>query len=221
MLAKDFVNHVLPVLKPSDTVADAMDWMEEFRVGQLVIVDGETYKGLVSHDGLVEHDEDTPLEALQMDYSGVYVTPYQHLFEILSLTQQHALEAVAVINEDGFFEGTIVVKELLDEFAKSLGTQELGAVVEIAVENRSYSLSEISRLIESNDTKIISSYYSSGNEHNDFKSTLTLKLNRKDISHVVATLERFEYEVVAAYAFEAMDSPDKERYELLMKYLTI
>lgn len=221
MLAKDFVNHVLPVLKPSDTVANAMDWMEEFRVGQLVIVDGSTYVGLATHDVLVEQEEDTPLVALQADFAGVYVTAYQHLFEILSLTQQHGLETVAVLNEEGLFEGTIVVKELLDAFAKSLGTQELGAVIEIAVENRNYSLSEISRLIESNDTKVISSYYSSGNEINNFRDTLTLKLNRKDISHVVATLERFEYEVVAAYAYEAMDSPDKERYELLMKYLTI
>lgn len=221
MLAKDFVNHVLPVLKPSDTVANAMDWMEEFRVGQLVIVEGATYVGLATHDALVEQEEDTPLAALQTDFSGIYVTSYQHLFEILSLTQQHGLEVVAVLNDEGVFEGTIIVKELLDAFAKSLGTQELGAVIEIAVENRSYSLSEISRLIESNDTKVISSYYSSGNEINNFRDTLTLKLNRKDINHVVATLERFEYEVVAAYAYEAMDSPDKERYDLLMKYLTI
>ncbi|MEA5140653.1 CBS domain-containing protein [Arcicella rigui] len=222
MLAKDFINPMLPVLKSTDTVGEAMNWMEEFRIGQLPLIHEQEYQGLISQDILLDADEDLPILALQPEFSDAVVSVNQHLFEILKTVQQFDLQVVVVLDDEENFVGTIVVQELLNEFSKTLGSQEVGAVLEIAVENRSYSLSEISRLIESNNAKIISSYYTSNQSGlEDAKDILTLKLNRQDISRVIATLERFEYEIVGAYNFEAIASPDKERYDLLMKYLNI
>ncbi len=210
---------MLPVLKSTDTVGEVMDWMEEYRIGQLPVVNEEEYRGLISLDTLLDADEDLPLLALQPAFGDVAVSENQHLFEILSVTQKHDLQAIVVLDGENKFSGTISVNELLNQFSKSLGTQELGAILEIAVENRSYSLAEISRLIESNDTKIISSYYTSIPSTEDSKDILTLKLNRQDITHVVATLERYNYDIVGAYNFEALETPDRERFDMLMKYL--
>ena len=219
MLAKDFINPMLPVLKSTDTVGKAIDLMEEYRIGQLPIVNELEYRGLINQDILINADEDLPLLALQPEFGEVTVTENQHLLEILAITQKHDLQAVVVLDEEQKFAGTISVNELLNQFSKNLGIQELGAVLEIAVENRSYSLSEISRLIESNNTKIISSYYTSGSFSENSKDILTLKLNRKDITSVVATLARYEYDIVGAYNFDAIQTPDRERYDMLMKYL--
>lgn len=219
MLAKDFINPMLPVLKSTDTVGKAIDLMEEYRIGQLPIVNEFDYKGLINQDLLMDADEDLPLLALQPEFGEVAVSENQHVLEILAVTQKHDLQAIVVLDENRKFTGTINVNELLNQFSKNLGTQELGAVLEIAIENRSYSLSEISRLVESNNTKIISSYYTSGSFSEKSKDILTLKLNRQDITSVVATLARYEYDVVGAYNFEAIETPDRERYDMLMKYL--
>jgi acetoin utilization protein AcuB len=219
MLAKDFVNPMLPILKPTDTVGEVMDWMEEYQIGQLPVVSEDEYRGLISQDILMNADEFLPILALQPEFGEVFASENHHLFEVLAITQKHDLQAVVVLNDEHKFAGTISVNELLGQFSKSLGTQELGAVLEIAVENRSYSLAEISRLIESNDTKIISSYYTSGSISEDSKDILTLKLNRQDITPVVATLQRYEYDIVGAYNTENLEAPNRERYEMLMKYL--
>ena len=219
MLAKDFINPMLPVLKSTDTVGKAIDLMEEYRIAQLPIVNELEYRGLINQDILINADEDLPLLALQPEFGEVTVTENQHLLEILAITQKHDLQVVVVLDGEQKFAGTISVNELLNQFSKNLGIQELGAVLEIAVENRSYSLSEISRLIESNNTKIISSYYTSGSFSENSKDILTLKLNRKDITSVVATLARYEYDIVGAYNFDAIQTPDRERYDMLMKYL--
>jgi acetoin utilization protein AcuB len=221
MLAKDFINPMLPVLKSTDTVGEAMSWMDDYQIGQLPIIKDGDYLGLVSHNILLDADENLPILALQPEFGEVSVIETQHLFEILSITQKYDLQAIVVLDEQRKFSGTISVNELLTQFSKNLGTQELGAVIEIAVENRSYSLAEISRLIESNNAKIISSYYTNGGGTEDMKDILTLKLNRQDITQVIATLERFEYEIVGAYNFEALEAPDKERYDMLMRYLNM
>lgn len=221
MLAKDFINPMLPVLKSTDTVGEAMNWMEEYRIGQLPLIHEQEYQGLISQDILMDADEDLPLLALQPEFQEAFVGETQHLFEILKIVQQFDLQAVVVLDETQQFVGTISVQELLNQFSRNLGSQEIGAVLEIAVENRSYSLSEISRLIESNNVKIISSYYTNGSGLEDSKDILTLKLNQQDISRVVATLERFEYDIIGAYNFEEITSPDKERYDMLMRYLNL
>jgi hypothetical protein len=85
--------------------------------------------------------------------------------------------------------------------------------------NRDYSMTEISRLVESNNVKIISSYFSGAAYGALDEATLTLKLNRTEISPVVATLERFGYSVEGVFASTALESPDRHRLDLLLRYL--
>jgi hypothetical protein len=48
-----------------------------------------------------------------------------------------------------------------------------------------------------------------------------LKINQKDLSRIVATLERFDYQVVEVHHKSESTSLDQERLDLLMKYLGI
>jgi acetoin utilization protein AcuB len=81
---------------------------------------------------------------------------------LLRLVNQFGLLIIPVLHDDRSFAGSILVSDLVEHFVNELGVQEKGAVIVLKVAERSYSLSEISRLIESNGTKVLSSYYSSG-----------------------------------------------------------
>jgi hypothetical protein len=50
---------------------------------------------------------------------------------------------------------------------------------------------------------------------------LTLKINKTDLSSIIATLERFDYKIIAKFEDSKMDSSDKERLDILFKYLDI
>ena len=56
---------------------------------------------------------------------------------------------------------------------------------------------------------------------NNESANLTLKINRENITSIVATLERFGYTVEASYAHEPVESIEQERYNMLMKYLSV
>jgi acetoin utilization protein AcuB len=219
MIAAELVNPMLPILKTTDTVGRAIDWLDEHRLNQLVVSNENTYVGVVSYDFLINADEDLPILALQPEHSEIFATENQHLFELLNLVQQNNMDVLPIINQERQLIGSVSTNELLKKFAENLGSQELGAIIEIALDNRNYSLSEISRLIESNDVKILSCYYSTKYVNEIEQSVLTLRLNRLDISRVVATLERFGYAIQSAFANTPIDSPNKDRYDLLMKYL--
>jgi acetoin utilization protein AcuB len=130
------------------------------------------------------------------------------------------LDIVPVVNEHKNVTGTILVRDLVERFVSELGIQEKGAVVVLKIAERDYSLSEISRLIESNGTKVLSSYYSSSESlHPADASLLTLKLNRTNINPVIATLERFGYDIEEAHANDPIESVDQERLDMLLRYL--
>lgn len=220
MLAAELIDPMLPALKPTDSVGQALDWMQEHRIGQLVLTDQGDYRGVVSEELLLDvPDSDRPLSNVMRLFEQIVVQEDQHLLEIMGLIIQNRMEVVAVVNEGREFTGTISANELLKQFAQELGVQEAGAILILSLNERDYSMSEISRLVESNNVKIISSYFSSAAYGMPDRSRLTLKLNRRDITPVISTLERFGYKIESAFANAPVESIDQERLDSLLRYL--
>jgi acetoin utilization protein AcuB len=221
MLAVSLINPMIPVLKPTDSVSTALDWMDEFGVKQLVIADSGVYQGIVSEDILFDVVDNTEsLAHIIIQHKDIFAAEDQHPYELLRMVNQFALRIIPVLHDDRTFAGCILVSDLIEHFVNELGVQEKGAVIVMKIAERSYSLSEISRLIESNGTKILSSYYSSGEVYNPTnEAKLTLKLNRTHITPIIATLERFGYEIEEAHANDPIESVDQERLDMLLRYL--
>lgn len=220
MLAEELINPATPVLRPYDSVGQAVDLMDEYGIRQLALVEDEVYKGLLSEDTLLSFpDDEKLLSELNLPPNPVHANLFQHIFEVMGIANQYRLDSVPVLDEDNLYAGTIVVTDMLSKFAGLLGSQEAGAVVVLKMSNRDYSMTDISRLVESNNTKIISSYFSGAEYGAVDQATLTLKLNRMEVSAVVATFERFGYSVENVYANEPLENPDRHRLDLLLRYL--
>lgn len=220
MLAEELINPATPVLRPYDSVGQAVDLMDEYGIRQLALVEDEVYKGLLSEDTLLSFpDDEKLLSELNLPPDPVHANLFQHIFEVMGIANQYRLDSVPVLDEDKLYAGTIVVTDMLAKFAGLLGSQEAGAVVVLKMSNRDYSMTDISRLVESNNTKIISSYFSGAEYGAIDQATLTLKLNRTEISAVVATFERFGYSIENVYANEPVENPDRHRLDLLLRYL--
>lgn len=221
MLANTLINPMLPTLKLTDSVSTALDWMDEFRTKQLVVADSGSYKGIVSEDILFDVEDSTELlSKVIIQHQDIYAHEDQHPYELLRLVNQFGLLVVPVVSEGKTLVGSILLNDLVENFVNELGVQEKGAVLVLNIAERDYSLSEVSRLIESNGTKILSSYYSSSESADPIhKSKLTLKLNRTHITPVIATLERFGYDIEEAHANDPIASVDQERLDMLLRYL--
>ncbi len=220
MLAAELIDPMLPALKPTDSVGQALDWMQEHRIGQLVLIDQTDYQGIINEELLLDiADVDRPLSSMMHLFEQVFAYEGQHLYEVLGLVMQHRMDVIAVLNEGREFLGTVSTSELLRQFAQELGVQEGGAVLMLSLNERDYSMAEISRLVESNNVKIISSYFSSAAFGMPDRSRLTLKLNRQNITAVISTLERFGYQIEAAFANVPIESIDQDRLDSLLRYL--
>jgi acetoin utilization protein AcuB len=221
MTAQDLINYSIPVLRPTDTVSRALDVMQDCGVHQLVMIENDQLKANFTEDTLLNwlNDEDE-LAALCTDNEPISGHIFQHIYELISLANSHHLQTLPILDEDNSYIGCIVVAEMLAQFAEQLGVQDTGAVVVLKMNDYDYSLTDISRLVESNNTKIISSFFAK-NPIDFADARLTLKLNRTDISPVVATLERFGYNIEGTYANSGTENLDQNRLNSLLRYLEV
>jgi len=106
-----------------------------------------------------------------------------------------------------------------DDIALSAGVSDIGGIIVLEMDKVSFSFSEISKLVETNDAQItqLNTYTDtySGNFY------ITLRINKLEISDIVATFQRYEYQVKYYFGEELYENELRNNYDHLMNYLNI
>ena len=221
MIAEDLINHMIPPLKGTDDAHKAIVWMEEFRCNYLPVVDNGHLMGFISEEIILETND---IEKHVGDFNLIGQTSYVHLdthfYDILKVATDNSLQMVAVLNSDQQYHGVITVQDTLTSFAQTAAVQMPGAILVLVMNFMDYSLAEVSGLVEENNAKILSSIIKE-DPLDAGKIRLTLKINQSDMSRIVATLERFGYKVIGRYQEMKPVENEKERIDMLLRYLDI
>ncbi|MFD3002201.1 CBS domain-containing protein [Pontibacter toksunensis] len=222
MIAEELINQMIPPLKLYDTVDKALRWMDEFRVNELPVVSNRKYMGLATELSLIElNDRSQALKELELEYQDVYVMQRQHFYDVMEAAIKNKIQVVPVLDDEQEYMGIITINDTLAAFGQMSALQGQGSILVLSMPERDYSLSQISRLIEEENTKILSAYVSP-DEMDPYQIKLTLKLNTTDLSRIIATLERFEYRITAQFSDSRADNDvGRDRLDMLLKYLDI
>jgi acetoin utilization protein AcuB len=221
MIAEDLINHMLPPLKGTDDAHKAIVWMEEFRCAYMPVVEDEKLLGFISEEIILEsNDIEKSVKDFDLVGQNCYVHLDTHFYDILKVAANNKLQMVAVLNQDLSYCGVITVQDTLTSFAQTAAVQLPGGILVLSMNHADYSLTEISRLIEENRAKILSSIVKE-DPLDPLKIRLTLKINQLDLSRIVATLERFNYKVIGRYHETKPMGDEKERIDMLLRYLDI
>nr|WP_319400054.1 CBS domain-containing protein [uncultured Carboxylicivirga sp.] len=221
MLAKELISDVVPSLKTSDTGLDAINWMEVFRVSQLPIVNNKSFLGLISDVDIYDLNKaDQPLGNHTLSYAKPYVYDYQHIYDVIELASRLQLTVVPVLNANEEYLGLITQSQLLQRFADLIAAHTPGGIVELELQMRDYSLSEIARIVEDADAKILSLYVTQVGTEDSY--SISIKLNRTDLDPVLNAFDRYGYQVKTTYVDnDSYDETVKKNYDSLMKYLSM
>lgn len=218
MQASDLISQSLISLHPDDDGLRAISLMEELRVNHLPVVRNGFYLGILSEKEILnwDHEEEFIEEHIE-EITAPSVIGTQHLFDIIEELEKFSLTVIPVLDEEKHYLGSITNRKLLYTIAKSTSIQSNGGVIVLRMNQNDYQMSEIARIIEDNNTKILSSYITSIPDA--LQIELTLKLNTMDMNSIVKDLERFDYNVSASFNNEETNDDFTDRYESLMRFL--
>jgi predicted transcriptional regulator len=221
MVAKDLISEVIPSLKTSDTGQTALNWMEIFRVSHLPIVNNQDFLGLISDADIYDMNQpEEPIGNHNLTLFKPFVEAEQHIFEVIGLASRLKLTVIPVLDNSNHFLGVITINDLIRHLAGISSMDQPGGIIVLELVARDYSLSQIAQIVEGNNVKVLSMYITSPPEST--KLEVTLKVNSGDLTSVVRTFERYNYEVKTWVTDnDSMDRFYSERFDLLMKYLNI
>lgn len=220
MLAIELNNNIIPRLQLDDTVAKALQLINDFKVSHLPVVSEDKYLGLVSEDDLLDaHNKKMLIQLLQEEFIDVSIKENEHFLQAVNISNQYQTTVVPVVNEEREFLGSISGQQLLRTLGNFSGAQEIGGIIVMEMERSQFAISEISRIVESNEATIL--HLNTTIQPETGLLTVTIHINKKEVSMVVAAFERYEYDVIYYFGEEKFENEIHSNYRHLMNYLDI
>ena len=220
MIARELISDIIPPLSTLDSIQKVLDRMSEFRVSQMPVVENNQLITLISEDDLIEApDYSASISTLSFSLTNAFVNQGQHIYDVLRLFEERHLSLLPVLDENRNYLGVISLDTLLEAVAAITAVKEPGGIIVLEVSNRNNSLAHISQIVESNNAQILSSYVTSFTDSTRLE--ITLKINRYDLSGIVASFNRYDYIVLETYNDLKAEDAKGDRYNQLMNYLNM
>ena len=219
MFAGELISRNIPFLHLEDNAAKALQEMNDFHVSHLPVVDEEKYLGLISEDDLLDTDDNRTMESLRGSFTAPFVRQNDFFLLAVKRAKDLHLSVVPVVSEQYELLGAIGEEDLFRQLALFAGIEEVGGIIIQKKKKSDFSVGEINRLIESNDAYItqLNSYL----DTNTQLLTITIRINKVEISDILATLQRHEYNVKYHYGEELYQNELQNNFVNLMNYLNI
>lgn len=219
MIAEKLLSNTIIPLRTSDTGEEALGIMNDFFVRHLPIVNNKQLLGMISEDDLLNHAVEEPIGSYNLSARIPSAKLDDHIYEVMRLLAEYHLTVIPVVDAQGDYSGLITLEDLLRFFAESASFRDPGSIIVLEMTRRDYSLSEIARIVESENAVILNAFVNS--YPNSAAIDVTLKINRQDALSIISTFERYEYSVKASFnESEYMDTL-KDRYDALISYLNV
>ena len=156
---------------------------------------------------------------MQESFIMAAVHDNEHFLNAVTCSNQIESTVVPVVNDENELLGVITTDNLLKTLGNFAGTNEIGGIIVLEMERSQFAISEISRLVESNDATIL--HLNSTVHPQTGMLTVTLHINKKEIAAIVATFERYEFDVIYYFGNEKFENEIHSNYRHLMNYLDI
>ncbi len=219
MLAKDFITNEVPVLKSFDIGEYGLSLMEEFKLHHLPVVKDGVYQSLVSEKDLLEMDDPAAPIGDQVFFApSVYDTG--HLYEVMALLSRYKLSLLPVVDHEGRYLGVITHQRMIEAVTDLCCAGDPGSILVLEMLPQDYVLSDIARLVEDNNARILNVFSMPDPETG--RLAITLKINLVDASPVLRSFERFNYTVLYHFMETGIvDDVLQQRMDELLFYMNM
>ena len=218
MLTRELISNSIPYLHKADKVYQALQLMNDYHVAHLPIVEETKYLGIISEEQLLHSDDENMLEQLPISDGGTSVQANDHFLKAIQVAVQNKLSVVPVIENEQIL-GIVTYNDLLKNASDFMSLNDPGALIVLEMESKTYSFTEINKIIESNDAQITQL-----NTYADPETGIlqvTVRINKLEVSDIISTFQRYEYNIKYYFGEEMYENELRTNYDNLMHFLNI
>jgi acetoin utilization protein AcuB len=219
MLVSEIIQSSIPVLHYTDTVEEAIELLQQNNLEHLPVINNDNYAGLLSMDELLSAEEAEVVSSLTDKFIHISVLQTQHFLTALRIINEADVTALPVLSDNKEYIGVITKTTLVQSLNTFLNTEIPGGIFVLELQKQQFSVGEICRLVETNNAFV--TQFNTYAESVSGLFIVTIKINKTEVSDILATLQRYDYTVRYYFGDEYFENGLKENFENLMSYLNV
>lgn len=215
----DYLSSYYPVAKPSDTGIQILELMNTEAKIALPIVDEDNYLATIKkEDILIWQQKEHPISETELLNFKPLALDTSYPYDVAILLKDLKIPMLPIVDETFKYLGVVTPSDLFYYFCENSELAHSGGVLILSIKPNDYSLSEIARICESNNTIILNVQIVGYDK--DLMDVI-LKTNTQDLQSLEASFVRYDYTIKEVYgAFKKLND-NEDRFKLLMNYINM
>jgi predicted transcriptional regulator len=220
MIAKELISENIHVLRTTDSVDTAIDYLATQGLMVLPILSQKELYNYGRLDFLyaIEDKSQELQQCVAANPHAPRALEQQHLYELVPLLASNELSVLAVEDRSGGFVGCIDQKQINKAITQSLTYRGIGAVLVLEMEERDFSPATIARWVEENGAKVLGLMLS---QQDYGRLKVNLKVNTTFVRSLVATLNRQGFPVTQVYLSEDNNDDNDQEIDLALRFFDL
>ena len=215
MLISEYISKDFPAFEVDSSAEEALEIGSEFGFTHVFVQKNNLFLGGICKEFL-EENPDKNLEELLVHIERFAILEGGTVLDTVKLFYTFNANIIPIINKNEEYLGYIAYDDVFNELSKYPLFSENGAVLTVETNLKSFSMTEIAKIVESNNSKFYGAFIS---HVNDDVIQVTMKINHDNLSSIDETFDRFGYHVVHKFYNDEKEDLIKDRYQYFQKYL--
>ncbi|QES89988.1 CBS domain-containing protein [Rhizosphaericola mali] len=218
MLCQQAIETQYPFIENNASIASILELMDQTHIYTIPVLENDVLLGIITRTQL----QDATEVSIHLDnaHQPLQIMENEHICSALRVMLANHLQILPVHNSDNKYQGIITTETLLQKISLMIGCDDApGALITLEMDRHNFSFGELSRLVETNDAGIMQ--LNTYTEPETGYLIVNIRINKAEVSDVVATLQRYDYVVRYFFGKENYENELKQNYDALMNYLNI
>jgi predicted transcriptional regulator len=214
-------NYISNDFKPFETemlLKDAIVYFNNLPFSHFPITRNGKLLGVIDKEDILQiNDKELKLNDIQYLFQFYKTDIPESCIDLISLFAQNDTDILPIANEKNEYLGYFELNDVISLLYNTPFLKQNTTTLLIEKETKSYSLSELSQIVESNNISLLGVYISKTNK----KTTqITLRLDSEAVNELIQSLRRYKYKVLSHNKDDMMIEEYKNRADYLDKYLS-
>ncbi len=217
MLYSNIISTPAPPFQLSDNIEFAQHLFDDLKVNQWPVVEEAVFKGLLAEESVLDSPGSSMIRDIVVELQPYKVTTNDHYLEAVRLMTDRKLDVICVTTPEGEYLGIIHMRDMLAQMANLTGTNIPGGLIVLEADPVHFSAGEINRLVETNDAQI--RQLNTQIDESTGRFLVTIRINRQEVSDIIATLQRYDYQVTYFAGEEQYENELKRNFDHLLHFI--
>ena len=218
MEIQSYIINTIKVFDANELLENVIGFFRDTVYSHVAIVENGNFLGVMSEEDLSSLDKSKKIGEYRYNLENFHVGKDASWLEVLEIFTRNETNLLPVLDEKHEVVGYYRLLDVLGLLIETPFFREPGGILVVAKGIKDHSFSEISQIIESNNTRILGAFIT--DIRNDVVMT-TIKLSAENFNEVLQTFRRYNYNILFGTIHDQFLEDLKQRSDYLDKYLNV